>query len=91
MLMPAFETLARVAEQERTRCHKLVASSGAVLKTARRNDGDGKAGVQLFEWAILRTGGAYDILDGPTVALSDPSRRRLTRDAIQRAPCQGVF
>jgi hypothetical protein len=92
MFMPAFETLAGIAEQQRTGRHQFATTYGrAVLKAARRNDCDREAGVPLFEWAILRTGGAHDILHGPTVALSDPSRRCLTNSPIQRAPRQSVF
>jgi len=41
------------------------------LKAARGDNGDGDAGVALLEGAILGTGGADQVGDGPAVALGE--------------------
>jgi hypothetical protein len=89
--MAALETLARVAKQQRTWCHQLVPSSGSVLETARHNDSNREAGVKFLERSILWTRSADNILNSPSVALSQPQRRGLACRAAQSPSRQSPF
>jgi hypothetical protein len=73
VLVPAFETLASVAEQDGTRRHQFMAIRRAIVEGTGGNHGDGESGVPLFEWPILRTGITNYVRYGPPDALRKDS------------------
>ena len=83
MLVPAFETLSGVAEQQRTRRHQLPAGRGTILKAPRYHHRNGNARVALLERMIVGSGRANHILYAPSVALSQQARSRMPRRAVQ--------
>ena len=67
--MPAFETLASVAEQDGTRRHQFMAIRRAIVEGTGGDNGDGESGVPLFEWPILRARVTNYFRYGPAGAL----------------------
>ncbi|HTM35926.1 MAG TPA: hypothetical protein VL156_04205 [Terriglobales bacterium] len=55
VLMPTFEVLAGVPQQQRTRSHEFSSGTGAVLKTSLHYDRDSDISMLFFKGAISRT------------------------------------
>jgi hypothetical protein len=95
VFVTTFETLARAAEQQGTRCHQLASGSSArcgsaILKCPGHHDGDREAGVALFKGAILRAGGTHHIGDTPGRALGQDAMVGASWSAMSGAASQGL-
>lgn len=92
VLVPAHEVLGSVTEQNRSCRHELAPRVGAALKTPGHDDRDTKLRVLFLEGTISRTGGADDVLDGPTVARGEhascQTAGRAVRSAFRQSPSQ---
>src|SRR5579883_277585 len=71
MLVPALETLACAAEQQRAGGHQFLAPGRAVLEGSGTHQRDGVIGMPLFEWAVARPRAAHDVRDAPAIALGE--------------------
>src|SRR5213593_988881 len=91
VLVPALETLAGVAEQERPRCHQVAPEGRPVLKGAAHDDPDRHRRVPFFKRTVPTPARAQHVLDGPTVPPRHESARGPPRGSARLAPGQGLI
>jgi len=70
VLMAAFESMTRIAKEQRTRRQHGRSQRRAVLERAVRHRRDAYGIVTFFKWAVARAEGANYIVDAPASARS---------------------
>ena len=88
VLVTALIRLSGIPQHDGTGDHHAGPDCGPILKAAGEDQGDGVAPVPLLERAVLRTGRADHVPDGPAIPGCDGRWRRAPRAAAQAAQRQ---